>query len=82
MVIFIMREGNFQIDLQKFKKYAAHEVFTDCDETKEESKGDDDDIDYDQAPWLVNSKLLLAKTIQVACFLFWQAYIQRGLVTR
>ena len=39
-----MRVRKFQIDPQKFEKFAAEEVFSDSDETEEESEEDD----YDQ----------------------------------
>ena len=45
-----MRVRKFQIDSQKFEKFAADEVFSDSDETKEESGENDNDIDYDQVP--------------------------------
>ena len=43
-----MRVRKFQIDPQKFEKFAANEVFSDSDETEEESEEDDNDIHYDQ----------------------------------
>ena len=45
-----MRVRKFQIDPQKFEKFAAEEGFSDSDETEEESEEDDNDIDYDQVP--------------------------------
>ena len=45
-----MRVRKFQIDPKKFEKFASEEVFSDSDETKEESEEDDKDIDYDQVP--------------------------------
>ena len=44
--------------------------FSDFDETEEEIKENDDNINYDQIPSLVNSKLLLAKIIQIIFIYF------------
>ena len=66
-----MRVRKFQIDPLKFEKLAADEVFSDSDETEEESEEDDNDIHYDQVLTLGNLKLLLEKIIQVICFIFW-----------
>ena len=51
-----IRVRNLQIDPQIFEKFAAQEVFTNCYETEEETEENDDDINYDQVPSLVNSK--------------------------
>ena len=56
---------------QNFEKFFTKEVFTDCDEIEEESNEDYDDINYDKVLSLVNSKLLLAKTIKIICSIFW-----------
>ena len=61
VMIHNMRVRKFQINPQKFEKFAAQEVFTDYDETEEKSKDDVDDIDYDQVSSLVNSKYYLLK---------------------
>ena len=45
-----MRVRKFQIDPQKFEKFKADEVFSDSDETEEDSEEDDKNIDYDQVP--------------------------------
>ena len=45
-----MRVRRFQIDPQKYEKFAADEFFSDSEETEEESEEDDNDIDYDQVP--------------------------------
>ena len=45
-----MRLRKLQIDPQKLEKFATYEVFYDSIETEEESKEDDNDIDYDQVP--------------------------------
>ena len=45
-----MRVLKFQIDPQKFEKFAADDVFSDSEKTEEESEEDDNDIDYDQIP--------------------------------
>ena len=65
-----IRVRKFQIDLQIFEKFFYSGGFTDCDEIKVESKEDDDDINYDKVLSLVNSKLLLEKTIQTICSIF------------
>ena len=65
-----IRVRKFQINIQKSDMFAVHEIFMDCDETEEESKEDDDDIDYDQVLSLANSKLLFVKIIQVICSIF------------
>ena len=61
VMILNMIVRKFHINPQKFNKFAYQEVFTDCDETEEKSKKDDN---YDQVPSLINSKLLFAKIIQ------------------
>ena len=45
-----IRVRKFQIDPQKFEKFAAQEVFSCSDETEKESEVDDKDIDYYQVP--------------------------------
>ena len=42
------RAQKFKIDLQKFKKFAAEEFFSNCYETEEELEENDDDFYYDQ----------------------------------
>ena len=54
---------------QKFENFDVDGVLLDSDKT--EAKSEEDDVDYDQVFSLLNSKLLLAKTIQVICFIFW-----------
>ena len=65
-----IRVRKLQIDPQQFYKFAAQEVFSYFNETEEESELDDDDYDYNQVSSLVNSKLLIAKIIQVICSIF------------
>ena len=50
--------------------------YSDSDGTEEESEEDDDDIDYDQIPSLKN--LLLERTIQVICFIFFNELVFKG----
>ena len=45
-----MRVPKFQIDPQKFEKFAADEAFSNSDETEEESAEDDNDTNYEQVP--------------------------------
>ena len=40
-----MRVRKFKIDHQKFVKFSADKVFSDSNETEEESEEDDNDID-------------------------------------
>ena len=60
-----IRVRKFQIDPKFLRSFSTQEVITNCDEIEVESKEDDDDINYDKVLSLVNSKLLLAKTIQI-----------------
>ena len=56
--------------------------FTNCDETEEESKEDDDDINYIQVLSLINSKFLNPKQLKIYVLYFERAYIQRRVTTK
>ena len=58
-----MRVRRFQINPQKYEKFAAYEVFfsSDFDENEKESEKDDNDIDYDQVPITRKFKVIICK---------------------
>ena len=65
-----MRVRKFQIDPQKFEKFAADEVFLNLMRLKKSQKRMITILITIKFPSLGNSKLLLEKIIQVICFIF------------
>ena len=66
-----IRFRKFQIDPQKFERFAAQKVFLILMRLKKNQNRMMTMMIYDQVSSLINSKLLLAKIIQVICSIFW-----------
>ena len=66
-----MKVRKFHIKPQIFEKFAADKVFTNYDETEEESEKDDEDIDYDQVPITRKFKFITCENNSSICSKLW-----------